>query len=410
MGAAHLPRGFFGNSCMSFSDEYKAGYSGNYGPNIDTLSYSFQMGQNDRDRQIREGTYGNQSGGAFAGLSVGPVLFAVVVLVAIAAFFLAWISYPIAGILTGITFGVAAFFLQEQGMNGTMQIFALAVPCYIVFRFALMLEHKVAKLKLYRIFRQCWRIFAGTSLVHALARRLHVTGNPTMDAYIIDGVLTGLAPFAFYLNSIRLDVKYMHAPIRFKWIDMILVLVKNRFVRPAMKDIRETSALPVRDITSNAVMNAQVTGGRVAMGNVNVPVGNILRCAHGRRQRFGLSVAGLILGFIFIGSIGGGNGAETRGFLSQIVGLAGLAIAALLLVWAFIPNALAGKLGGPFRFLEVFYIGENGADGGKVRMQFNSAEDEHRFVSAIENGLKAMPRSTPNVDIDTHLNAPVPAT
>lgn len=395
---------------MSFSDDYKAGYSGNYGPGTDTHSYSFNMGQNDRDRQIREGTYGSSSGGSLGGLGgAGPVLFAVVVLMAIAGFLLAWITYPIAGILTGITFAVVAFFLQGQGINGAMQIFTLAIPCYIVFRFALMLEMRVAKFRYYRIFRQCWRIFAGTSLVHALARRLHVTGNATMDAYIIDGMLTGLAPFVFYLNSIRLDVKYAHAPIRFKWFDVIFALIKNRFVRPAIQGIRETNVLPVREVKSNATMNAQVAGERVTMGNVNVPVGNIQKCTHGRRQRIWLAVAGLILGFIFIGSIGGGDAQQARELGSQIFGLSGLALAALLLLWAFLPNALEGRLGGPFRFLEVFYIGENGADGGKVQMQFNSAEDEHRFVSAIENGLKGLRRSGPTDLIEALQETPAPA-
>jgi hypothetical protein len=125
---------------MSFSDEYKAGLTGNYGPATDTLSYSFQMGQKERKRKMREGT--NNSGGAFAGLSGGPIIFVIVVLLAIGGFLLAWITYPIAGILTGIVFAVTAFFLQDT-MNGLMQIFTLAVPCYIVFRFAIMLEHKV---------------------------------------------------------------------------------------------------------------------------------------------------------------------------------------------------------------------------------------------------------------------------
>src|SRR5262249_41599280 len=118
---------------MSFSDDYKAGYTGNFGPDVDPLSYSFNMGQNDRDRAIREGSYGGGGGGAFAGLGgAGPVVVAVVVIMAIVGFLLAWITYPIAGILTGIVFALAGFVLQNHGVNGVGQIFTLCVPCYIV--------------------------------------------------------------------------------------------------------------------------------------------------------------------------------------------------------------------------------------------------------------------------------------
>ena len=393
---------------MSFSDEYKAGLTGNYGPATDTLSYSFQMGQKDRERGIREGT--RKSGGALGGLASGPFVFMVVVLLAIGGFLLAWITYPIAGILTGIVFAVTAFFLQDM-MNGLMQIFTLAVPCYIVFRFAIMLEHKVGRFKLYRIFRQCWRIFAGTGLVHALARRLHAdtAGGAPMDAYVIDVVLTSLAPFAFYLNSLRLDVKNNHPTVRFKWIDLILTLVKNRFVRPATDGIRETAVLQGQDPKNRAAMSAQVAGDRVTIGNVNVPVGNIQRTAYGRHNRGWLGLAGVVLLFIFGGSILRGSTEEVPGFISQVFAIAGFTIAVLLLFWAFLPNALAGKLGGPFRFLKIFYFGENGANGGFAQMRFNDAEDEHRFISAIENGLKAMPRSDPNADAGSFQEAPAPA-
>jgi hypothetical protein len=330
---------------------------------------------------------------------------------AIVGFLLAWITYPIAGILTGIAFALGGFVLQNYGVNGVGQIFTLCVPCYIVFRFAMLLERRAAKLKPYRIFRQCWRIFAGTGLVHAITRRLHsgAVGVP-MDAYVIDAVLTGLAPFVFYLNSLRLDAKNNLATIRFKWFDLALAAVKSRFVRPVIPDIRETGVLQGREPKSGASMTAQVAGQWVTMGNAKVPIGDIRKTAYGRRNRVQLGVAGAVLLLIFSRSILGGSSGVGHGFVSQIFSVAGLALAALLLVWASLPNALAGKLGGPYRFLKVFYFGGKSADAGFAQMQFNDAEDEHRFVSAIANCLKAMPRNEPKTIVGEFQESQAPAT
>ena len=56
---------------MSFGDDYNAGYTGNYGTNVDTFSYSFQMGQKDRERDMRKGTYGSSGGDGMAGAGAG---------------------------------------------------------------------------------------------------------------------------------------------------------------------------------------------------------------------------------------------------------------------------------------------------------------------------------------------------
>jgi hypothetical protein len=92
-----------------------------------------------------------------------------------------------------------------------------------------------------------------------------------------------------------------------------------------------------------------------------------------------------------------------------VIAVAGFSLGALALVWAFLPGALAGRLGGPFRYLKVHYFGENGADGGITQMQFINPEDEHRFVSAIENGLKAIPRTQAQPRIGNLDQAPAPA-
>ena len=52
------------------------------------------------------------------------------------------------------------------------------VPCYLFYRLLFRLELKMASsLRLYRIFRQCWRMFLGSFAVHVLGTAFHARGE-----------------------------------------------------------------------------------------------------------------------------------------------------------------------------------------------------------------------------------------
>lgn len=213
-------------------DDYDAGLKGET-IGHDTFSYAYQLGARERERQAAS------SGGAggLAGASGGGiVLVAVLVIVSFIAFVLAICTYPFAGIVTGIAFGIGVWLLNGDGhntMNGVGLVFALMVPCYIVYRLAIIAEHKIAQHKIYRIFRTLWRIAAYTYIAHALGTGLHMENGKVvlhdsfMD-YILHVLMVVVAFFGSYWNSVRLDYKYNLEPVRLKWIDSALNAVLSR--------------------------------------------------------------------------------------------------------------------------------------------------------------------------------------
>jgi hypothetical protein len=54
-----------------------------------------------------------------------------------------------------------------------------------------------------------------------------------------------------------------------------------------------------------------------------------------------------------------------------------------------LPRLPAGKLGGPFRSLEIYF--EPTGDGSAfTELRFATATDERRFTTALGNGMKAL--------------------
>ncbi len=382
---------------MSFSDEYKAGYSGqSWG--VDTFSYSYQMGQNDRARQVREGTYGSDGGASGAVAGGGGIVFAAVaVIIAFCAFVVALVSYPMAAGVTGILFGISASVINSDGakMNGVGLVFALMVPCYIIFVLAFNVEQKVANFRPYRVFRQYWRVVVGTFFVHTLCTGLHREGsNAGFFEYAIDVVATASSPFLMYLNSMRLDRKYEMEPIRFRWLEAIVAPVKNRLVPKVNESIRETPLFQVKDALRGGAMQVQVSNGMVKFGDHMVPVGNVKKINYGREYRGSLLGVGVVLPVVLIVIIGKATNEEFIGFFPQFFGLASLVLGAVLVLWGLIQATPPGRLQGPFRTID-FYFAVDGEKNEQVYLKFQKPQDERMFVQALDNGLKAMPKPEP---------------
>ncbi len=388
---------------MSFSDEYKAGYSGNYGTNIDTFSYSFQMGQKDRERQMREGTYGSGGGGGGAGMvgGGGIVLVAFMVILAFCAFVIALISYPVAAVISGGAFMIGTA-MMGGGMNFVGLVFALMVPVFIAYLIAFKLEQKAAGFRPYRIFRQWWRIVTGTYLVYFLGYAL-LTHDPEQAGFFEYAIAWGAlipAPYLMYANSIRLDRKYELEPIRFRWLERIVSPIKNRLIPAVNENLRETPRFTVKDAYNKSTMDVQVSNGTVRFGETTIPVGNVKNVSYERERRGMLIAAGVILPIAIIVMVGKMNNEDFTGFFPQLFGALGLGAGIALLLWGFIQATPPGRLQGPFRIVN-FYLAKSEEENGQVYLKFAHPKDERMFVQAIENSLKAIPVPEPV--------APVPA-
>lgn len=381
---------------MSFSNEYNAGYNGDsWG--VDTFSYSYQMGQKDREREMREGTLGGGGGGgggggAMAGGGGGIILVAVMVIVACCAFAIALISYPVAAVLAGGAFLLGTG-MMGSGMNFVGLVFALMVPVFIAYLFAFNLEKKAAGFRPYRIGRQWWRVVAGTYLVYFVGYAL-LTHDPEEAGfleYAIAWTANIAAPYLMYANSIRLDKKYQLEPIRFRWLEFIAAPIKNRFVPAVDENVRETPVFPVTDAYAKAPMNVQIANGMVTFGEITVPIGNIKRVSYERERSMLLTTAGIVLPIALIVIIGKTIDEEFIAFSAQLFGAASLGLGALLLMWGLIPAMPPGRLQGPFRIIS-FYFAKTEEENAQVYLRFAKPEDERMFVQAVENGLKAMPK------------------
>lgn len=370
---------------MSFSNEYKAGYN-NEPWGVDTFSYSYQMGQRDRER--------GSGGDAMAG--GGGILFAAfAIIIAVFAFIIALISYPFAAIVAGVGFVIGVTMMQSGGTawNGLGFVFALMVPIFIVYVFAFQLELKFGHNQRYRFVRQRWRIVAGTYLVYFLGYAL-LTNDPEQAGfleYTIHIFAVAVAPYLMYENSMRLDRKYDLEPLRFRWLERIVAPVKNRLVPPVDEQVRETPVLHVKDMYNGVPMDVQIANGMVQFGETTVPIGNIKTISYERERRGSLLAAGVILPIVLIVIIGKANGEDFKSFFPQLFGVAGLAGGLVLILWALIQATPPGRLQGPFRHVN-FYFAKDDETNDQVYIKFARPEEERKFVQAIENGLKAMPK------------------
>lgn len=207
-------------------DDYEAGLLGETAGH-DTFSPDYQAGQNDRG----SGGGGGDAIGGIAG-GGGIVFVAVMVILAFFAFILAICTYPIAGVITGIAFAIGIELTNGDGantMNGVGLVFAWMVPCYVVYRLAMLLEGVVQQFKWYRIFRTFWRIAAYTFMAYTFGSALHRYDAVKHTAdYVLHGAIVFFTFFISYLNSIRLDEKYDLDPVRLKWLDTAMKPILSR--------------------------------------------------------------------------------------------------------------------------------------------------------------------------------------
>ncbi len=381
---------------MSFSDEYKAGYSGNpWG--VDPFSYSYQMGQKDRERDMHNGSYGSGAGGGGMAGGGGIVFAAVMVIIAVCAFVIALMSYPVAAGATGIVFAISAAAMNSEGaqMNGVGLVFALMVPCFIVFVFAFQVEKKLGHFRPYQLFRQVWRIVVGTFFIYTLGTGLIMDPEKAgFFEYAIHYSTAIAAPFLMYLNSMRLDRKYEIEPIRFRWLERLMSPIKDRLVSKVDENLQDTPVFRVRDTLKGGTMDVQVSNGVVTLGEEKVPVGSVKKISYNRDRTRSLLVAGILLPIVFIVILGNITNEDFAGFFPQLFGLLSLVFGGLLVFWALVENTPPGKFQGPFRSVDVFFARDN-ATNGQVYLAFLRPEEERAFVQALENGLKAIPVPEP---------------
>ncbi len=372
---------------MSFSDDYKDGLAGKSGYGVDTFSYSYQMGQKDRERG---------SGGDAGAAGGGGILFgALAIIIAVCAFTIALISYPFAAGVAGAGFVIGVTMMQAGGSawNGLGFVFALMVPIFIVYVFAFQLELKFGHNQRYRFCRQWWRILAGTYLVYFLGYAL-LTNDPEQAGfleYTIHIFAVVVAPYLMYENSMRLDRKYELEPIRFRWLERLVAPVKNRLIPPVDEKVRETPVFHVKDVYKKAPMDVQVANGIVQFGETKVPVANVKTISYEREYRGWLLSAGVILPILLIVFIGKSSGEDFTGFFPQLFSVAGMAGGLALVLWAFIQKTPPGRIQGPFRHMN-FYFAKDEQTNGQVYIKFARPEEERKFVQSIENSLKAMPK------------------
>jgi hypothetical protein len=207
-------------------DDYEAGLLGETAGH-DIFSPDYQAGTRARQRG------GGGGGGALAGLGSGGIVFvAIMVIVAFFAFIVAIGTYPIAGTITGIAFAIGMQVTNGDGqstMNSVGLIFAWMIPCYIVYIFAMKLEHFVAGYRLYRAFRTFWRIVFGTLLGFVIGSAFHTQGGSFTGIGVLDHVLhwfvTVVGFVGGYMNSIRLDDKHNFDAFHIRPLDRVVKLL-----------------------------------------------------------------------------------------------------------------------------------------------------------------------------------------
>lgn len=208
-------------------DDYEAGLLGETAGH-DTFSPDYQAGARLRERGGRGGGGGGGAGG-IAGLGGGGIVFvAIMVIVAFFAFIFVAATYPVAAAITGTAFAIGAWYTNADGhntMNGVGLIFAWMIPCFIVYLFAMKVEHRVAGFWLYRAFRTIWRIIAATLLGFVVGSATHTQGESLTGVHLFDMILNymaaGLGFILGYMNSIRLDDKHDFTPFHIGPLDKL---------------------------------------------------------------------------------------------------------------------------------------------------------------------------------------------
>ncbi len=209
-------------------DDYEAGLLGETAGH-DVFSPDYQAGTRARERGGRGGGGGGGAGG-LAGLGSGGIVFvAIMVIAAFFAFIACVATYPVAAAITGTAFGIGAWFTNGDGqntMNGVGLIFAWMIPCFIVYLFAMKVEHFVAGFWPYRAFRTMWRIAAATLLGFVVGSATHTQGGSLTGIHLFDMILNylaaGLGFILGYMNSIRLDDKHDFTPVHIKPLDRVV--------------------------------------------------------------------------------------------------------------------------------------------------------------------------------------------
>lgn len=211
-------------------DDYDAGLRGETAGH-DVFSPDYQDGTRIRQRGGRGGGVGD--GGVLGGMAGGGIVFvAVMVIAAFFAFIFVAATYPVAAAITGTAFGIGAWYTNADGhntMNGVGLIFAWMIPCFIVYFFAMKVEHFVAGSWLYRAFRTIWRILAATLLGFVIGSATHTQGGSLTGVHLFDMILNymaaGVGFLIGYMNSIRLDDKHDFTPVHIKPLDRIVKIL-----------------------------------------------------------------------------------------------------------------------------------------------------------------------------------------
>ena len=361
-------------------DNYEAGLFGESAGH-DIFSPDYQSGARERERRALA-TEGGGGGGGAAGGGGGMLFGVIMVIVAFCAFVISFVTYPIAGITVLIAFLISA--ANVEGANFVFLVFALMVPCFIVYLFTFKVEKRAAQAKWYRTFRLYWRLVLGTFVVHEVGALFHrprdyPNGAP-LSAYLLDLALSAAGFVVIYLNSIRLDRKYELEPARNKLIDAFVDPIVKFLVPPVDPDIRETPPLSAKTDRGQAIEARVSADGVVTVGEDRVPVAQ-LSIGVERKHRVKLVFGGVIL--FFAGPIIIKNMYGTfNGFMPETLGLIGIIASVLLVVVGFYEKTPPGKLAGSFRYLNV--------GGHLLRL---AASDERMLVRAVANlrGAAATP-------------------
>jgi len=372
-------------------DNYQGGLRGET-VGYDVYSPDYQAGASERERRARGPMGGGAVGGAGgAGGGAGIVLAAVLVIIAFCAFVVSFCVYPVAGLAVLIAFAVGSSILDPGGtMNFVGLVFAMMLPCLIVYMFVRRLEARLGARPRYRAFRHYWRLFFGTMLFHAIGASFHMEkhypdGAP-LSAYALDAFLTFTGFFFVYWNSLRLDRDAGLKPVRIQWIDRLLVLIKNRLVPPAPEGITETGVLPAQTENGSAV-EVSIQGGAVLVGAQRIPLDAIVEVAQIRQRRGLLGCSGVLL-LIVAPLLVKGIFGDFSGTLAKWLGFGAILYAAWLFFVAVFERTPAGRLGGPFRSLRATW-NDNGGERRSITLRFTDPRDERLFTTVVDNLRRA---------------------
>ncbi|NJN14795.1 MAG: hypothetical protein HC813_04115 [Planctomycetes bacterium] len=277
-----------------------------------------------------------------------------------------------------------------QGMNFVALVFALMIPCYIVYRVLMPVEMKAGKRRGYRVLRHYWRIVVGTYVVHAFGTLWHRgEEGPALMGHALDAAMTVIGFFLLYLNSRRLDAKQDIEPIRSAWIDLALDPVLRRVAPPISREVPVIEGMRVRTGAGESLEIRLGVDQILHLGSRSLPLAMAEVGEMERSHRGKLAAAALLLfltGPVLVKKVFG----NLRDLLPQLFGLAGILASLALLGWALLKHTPSGLLGGPFRS---HWIHWRTADGQREAMQirFRESSDERLLLAALVNSRMARP-------------------